>query len=125
MAVQLFRNPGRAVMVDHSSNVSIQSNTVYTPAGDGLRIQDGAASVSVTNNILWTDGGYDLYVTTDSQQGFVSDYNNLYTTDPARGTPVRRVQALWLAVKIASQSSRIGLASNSMIARRSTCWMVM
>ncbi len=32
------------------------------------------------NNILWVDAGYDLYVASDSQVGFNSDYNLLYKT---------------------------------------------
>ena len=36
--------------------------------------------ISLENNILWTQAGYDLYVTPDSEQGFSSDYNDLYTT---------------------------------------------
>src|SRR6185436_1839292 len=35
---------------------------------------------TLTNNILWTENGYDLYVAANSQVGFASDYNNLFTT---------------------------------------------
>ena len=36
--------------------------------------------MEVLNNILWTAGGYDLDIATDSRTGFFSDYNDLYTT---------------------------------------------
>jgi autotransporter-associated beta strand protein/parallel beta-helix repeat protein len=84
----IFRNPAEGIVLDRASSVAITSNTIYTPAGDGVRIQDGSSNVSLENNIIWTDKGYDLYVTTDSQVGFASDYNNLYTTQPSQATLV-------------------------------------
>ncbi len=47
-----------------------------------MRVKDASSNVGLLNNIVWTDGGYDLYVAADSQVGFTSDYNNLYTTNP-------------------------------------------
>ncbi len=49
---------------------------------------NSSSNVSLENNILWTDNGYDLYVATDSQVGFSSDYNNLYTANPAQAALV-------------------------------------
>ncbi len=48
-----------------------------------MRIRNAAYNVTLRNNIVWTDSGYGLYVATDSQQGFVSDYNNLFTAGGA------------------------------------------
>ncbi len=56
------------------------NNTVYQEVGDAIRIQGSSQNVRLRNNILWVDAGYDLYVASDSQVGFNSDYNNLHTT---------------------------------------------
>ena len=49
-------------------------------ADDGVVIDGGSSSVSLQNNILWNQSGYDIYVATDSQQGFASDYNDLFVS---------------------------------------------
>ena len=83
----IYRNTGQGILVDNVNGVTITNNTIYTPSGDGVRIQNSCINVSLRNNILWvasgggnSSGGYDLYVTTNSQVGFSSDYNNLYST---------------------------------------------
>ena len=76
----IYRNTSQAVLLDGAHDLAIQNNTIYTPSGDGVRLQGSARNITLNNNIIWTDSGYDLYVTTDSQSGFLSDYNNLYTT---------------------------------------------
>jgi parallel beta-helix repeat protein len=76
----LYRNTGRAIRVDSDTNVSIVNNTIYAQAGDGVVLQNSAQNVTLTNNIIWSESGTSIYVATDSQRGFVSDYNNLYTT---------------------------------------------
>ena len=79
----IYRNTDQGILVDNGHDISIENNTIYTPSGDGVRIRNAAYNVTLRNNILWTDSGYDLYVATDSQQGFVSDYNNLFTAGGA------------------------------------------
>ncbi len=37
-------------------------------------------NVNLLNNIIWTQAGYDINVSNDSQQGFSSNYNLLETT---------------------------------------------
>ena len=59
-----------------------------------MRIENASSNVSLLNNILWTNSGYDLYVATDSQVGFTSDYNNLYTTNPGDPTTTPGTAAL-------------------------------
>ena len=76
----LYRNTGQGVLVNNRHDVSILSNTIYTPSGDCVRIENSSSNVSLRNNILWTEAGYDLYVSTSSQQGFASDFNNLFTS---------------------------------------------
>ncbi len=90
----IYRNTGQGILIDGGSNVAVTSNTIYTPSGDGVRIEDGSSNVSLLNNILWTNSGYDLYVATDSQVGFASDYNNLYTTNPGDPTTTPGTAAL-------------------------------
>ncbi len=53
----------------------ITNNTIYQPVGDAIRIQGNSSDISLENNILWVQAGYDLYVTADSEAGFSSDYN--------------------------------------------------
>ena len=78
----IYRNTGQGILVQGANGVTIASNTIYTPAGDGVRIMDSSSNVGLQNNIIWTNSGYDIYVATDSQVGFTSDYNDLYTTNP-------------------------------------------
>ena len=48
--------------------------------GDAVRIEGNSQYVQLRNNILWVEEGYDISVANDSQVGFQSDYNLLYTT---------------------------------------------
>src|SRR5262249_47754181 len=82
----LFRNTGQAILIDHDDTVTITSNTIYTPSGDGVRIRNNSRNVSLHNNIIWTANGYDVYVATNSQPDFKSDYNNLFAS--GNGIPV-------------------------------------
>ena len=43
--------------------------------------------MSLRNNILWVEAGYDISVAADSQVGFQSDYNDLYTTGSGKIGP--------------------------------------
>ena len=76
----IYRNTGQGILVDASHDVSIESNTIYATSGDGIRLRNSSYDIVLRNNIIWCDGNYGIYVATDSQQGFTSDYNNLYTT---------------------------------------------
>ena len=77
----VFRNTNEGILVDNGNGVTIVNNTIYTPAGDGVYLRNSSQNVELRNNILWTENGYDLYVATDSQVGFASDYNNFYSTN--------------------------------------------
>ena len=63
-----------------------ENNTVYQPLGDGVRVTasstsgDSSRNVTLSNNIIWTQSGYDINVSRESQLGFKSNYNLLYTT---------------------------------------------
>jgi parallel beta-helix repeat protein len=76
----IYRNTSEGIFVNGATNVDIESNTIYGPQGNGVQIQSSSSNVTLQNNIVWAESGYDLYVATDSEQGFASDYNNLYTS---------------------------------------------
>ena len=73
-----------AILVQDSSNVMIQSDTLYVPppvsgpAANGVVVENASSSVALQNNIIWNESGFDIYVANDSQRGFASDYNNLF-----------------------------------------------
>ncbi len=81
----VYANTNQGIVLDHaqangSDLPQVINNTVYQEVGDAIRIQGSSQNVRLRNNILWVDAGYDLYVASDSQVGFNSDYNNLHTT---------------------------------------------
>ena len=65
-------------MLDGNSDIRVFNNTFFSATGDNIDIEGGSSEVEIENNILWADGGYDIYVANDSQSGFFSDYNDLY-----------------------------------------------
>ncbi len=90
----LYRNSGDAVDIFNDNTVTVTNVTIYTPSGNGVVLGQSSQNVSLSNNILWTNSGYDLYVANNSQQGFASDYNNLYTTNPGDPTQTAGTAAL-------------------------------
>ena len=56
------------------------SNTVYQTTGDAIVLENSSENISLRNNILWTQNGYDLNVNPDSEVGISSDFNDLYST---------------------------------------------
>jgi parallel beta-helix repeat protein len=82
---------GRGVLLSGTQGAMVENNTIYTPAGDGIRLQGSASGNHLRNNIVWTENGYDLYVANDSQQAFASDYNNFFTTAGHSGVVAERL----------------------------------
>src|SRR5207302_5187441 len=80
----IYRNTGAGILVNGAHSALIQSNTVYTSTGDAVYVEHRTAGLTLRNNILWSQAGYDLYVSTDSQAGLSSDYNNLFATDAGK-----------------------------------------
>ncbi len=74
----IYANTNQGILVLQSAP-RITNNTIYQQVGDAVRVQQSSSNVTLRNNILWVQAGYDLYVTPDSQVGFNSDYNLLYT----------------------------------------------
>lgn len=82
----VYRNTVAGIISDGATRPQIVSNTVYAPTGNGVHVSGSSEEVYLRNNILWSEGGYSLYVEPDSQQGFDSDYNNLFAS--GQGNPV-------------------------------------
>jgi hypothetical protein len=76
----IYRNTGVALQITGVSDVRVVNNTFYTATGDNIRIEGGSSEIEILNNILWTEAGYDIYLSDNSWDGFWSDYNNLYAT---------------------------------------------
>jgi len=79
----IYRNTAYGIIAEGASNTTITNNTIYCPAGDGIRIRNSSSGFSLQNNIICVHNGYAIYIATDSQTNFASDYNNLYATAPA------------------------------------------
>ncbi len=80
----VYGNTNRGIQISHGSGAKVVNNTVYQEVGDAVRVDgQNTSGVTLRNNILWVEAGYDIFVASDAQQGFVSDYNDLYQgTDP-------------------------------------------
>ena len=77
----IYANTTYGILLEDSNNdnaVDVFNNTIYQVVGTAVRLDGGAAYNELRNNILWTQGGYDIYVADNSQTGFSSDYNDLY-----------------------------------------------
>ena len=76
----IFDNSQAGIDVHGKTAVSIINNTLYAPAGDNVDINGGSTATELLNNILWAQSDYDINVANDSQTGYFSDYNNLYSS---------------------------------------------
>ena len=80
IAHDVFYRNAVGIDVQGLNDVRIFNNTMYTAAGDNIRIGGDSSQVEVRNNILWTENGYDIYVANNSTSGFFSDYNDLHAS---------------------------------------------
>ena len=71
-----------AAVNSYGGNTALQllNNTVIQETGNAIQVDSGSNNVQLLNNILWAQSGYDILVAPDSEVGFQSDYNDLYTT---------------------------------------------
>ena len=76
----IYGNTNQGILVTYYGSPTIANNTIYQPAGDAIDVQNNSLNVSLRNNILWTQAGFDINVDPTSEQGFQSDYNDLYAT---------------------------------------------
>jgi hypothetical protein len=80
----VYDNSNFGVTVSQAGlGLDITNNTIYQSVGDALRINDNSSDVTVRNNILLIDAGYDIFVDSDSQTRFVSDHNLLHQSPDA------------------------------------------
>ena len=63
-----------------TSPVQVVNNTVIQEQGNAIQVDDFSNNVQLLNNILWAQSGYAITVAPDSEVGFQSDYNDLYST---------------------------------------------
>ena len=76
----VYANTAEGVVVTEGIGTQLVNNTVYQIVGDAVQVNGSSQNITILNNILWTQAGYDLNVASDSQQGFSSNYNDLYAT---------------------------------------------
>ncbi|MCC6124661.1 MAG: right-handed parallel beta-helix repeat-containing protein [Pirellulales bacterium] len=76
----IYRNTGDGVLVEDARNAEAFNNTIYAPAGNGVKLLGDYAGVKIENNIIWAASGYAIYVGANGSEDFDSDYNNLYAT---------------------------------------------
>ena len=84
---------------------------MYQEVGDAVRVTDSSRNVTLRNNILLVEAGYDIYVAADSRVGFDSDYNLFHQgPDPNAHVgywngSVRETLADWRAALLADTSA--------------------
>jgi parallel beta-helix repeat protein len=76
----IYRNTTVGIEVNSITDVRIVSNTLHSPVGDLIRVEGGSKEVQITDNIMWAESGFDIYVSDTSQSGFWSDYNLLHAS---------------------------------------------
>ena len=68
------------LLLERGNGTQIHGNTFQPVGGSSIRLENQSANISLRNNILWNEQGFGLIVSPDSQSGFDSDYNLIYTT---------------------------------------------
>ena len=84
----VYSNSNVGILISGAQGGLVANNTVFQPLGDGLQVKTsvggaGSLNVSLLNNIIWAQSGYDIFVSDDSQNGFQSAYNILETSGRA------------------------------------------
>lgn len=74
----IARNVDHAIEIDSDNDVEVVFNTIHAPTGNGVTIVNNADGATLNHNIIWTEAGPGISVDLTSQNGFQSDYNNLY-----------------------------------------------
>ena len=83
----VYGNSSTGILISGADEGTVTNNTVYQSRGNAVDVEstldNTTQNVSLSNNILSAGGSYAIYVANDSQQGFKSNYNLLYTTGTA------------------------------------------
>ncbi len=82
----IYLNASGGIDIDNAYSTQVVNNTIYQTAGPAIEM-DGFNStnngsfppeVNLQNNILWATAGPDVQVADGMEEGFTSDYNDLY-----------------------------------------------
>jgi parallel beta-helix repeat protein len=80
----VYNNSLQGIWLTGGNGATFYNNSVYQPAGDALHLDAyaglPASGIQIENNILWTQSGDDISLASTSENGFKSDYNDLYFT---------------------------------------------
>jgi parallel beta-helix repeat protein len=74
----IYCSTGHAIHCAKAEGCILSHNTIHSPLGGGIRIEDFSSNVAIHDNIVWVSSGIALYLSTDSQAGLSSDFNNWY-----------------------------------------------
>jgi Ca2+-binding RTX toxin-like protein len=75
------RNVQTAVDVAGTTSTRVLNNVFVDSDSFNVHIRSAARETEVRNNVLETSGGYNIFVSNNSQTGFFSDYNLLHAVD--------------------------------------------
>jgi len=82
----IYANTNQGIYMQQGNGHRLLNNTLYQTVGDAIRIESSARNVTLANNILWTEVGQAINLASNSQTGFVSDYNLFFRGAGATGT---------------------------------------
>ncbi len=75
----VYANTNTAILVTSAgastNRPEVINNTVFQEVGDALRVESSSQDVFVRNNVFLVDAGYAIFVASNSQAGFDSQYN--------------------------------------------------
>ena len=75
-----YGNTDQGVLLDHAAaGTWVANNTIVQAVGDGIRVTDASEHVQLWNNIIQVDTGFAMSIASNSQSGWQSDYNLIYT----------------------------------------------
>jgi hypothetical protein len=82
----VYANSTAGILLANGDGARVINNMVFQRQGDGVEVEaaasgDASQNVTLLDNIIWTEAGYDINVANNCQQGFPSNYNLLYTTE--------------------------------------------
>ena len=56
----VYANTAEGVVVTEGIGTQLVNNTVYQIVGDAVQVNGSSQNITILNNILWTQAGYDL-----------------------------------------------------------------
>ena len=85
----IYANSAGGISISGTTDdFTLRNNTVYQLIGDAVNLSTTTSAtypITIENNILWVQAGYDLDITTSNQTGLISNYNVLYHTGGQAG----------------------------------------